>query len=57
LQWSIANKQLDCAADLHPIAQAVAAILADMANRQKGNLTWREKMKLVKNGPRRVVAL
>jgi hypothetical protein len=48
LTWSIANKQLDCAANLQPVAQAFAAILADMVDRQEQNLTYRGKMKLIK---------
>ena len=56
LAWSIDNKQLQCAANLHPIAQAIAAILTDMINKQDENITRRGKMKLVKNVASRVVA-
>ena len=55
LTWSIDNKQLDCAANLRPIAQTFTAILADMINRQYEILTRRGKMKLVKNGASRAV--
>ena len=54
LSSSIENKQLDCAANLHPIAQDFAAILTEMINRQNEILTRRGKMKLVKNVATRV---
>ena len=48
LAWSIENKQPDCAAVLHPIAEDLAAILTGMINKQDENLTRRGKIKLVK---------
>jgi hypothetical protein len=44
-QWSIENKQLDCAAHLRPIVQAFAAILTDTIDRPDESLARREKMK------------
>ena len=48
LKRSIDNKQLDCAANLQPIAQAFAAMLEDMVDRQEKNLTRRGTISLVR---------
>ena len=48
LKRSIDNKQLDCAANLQPIARAFAAMLEDMVDRQEENLTRRGTISLVR---------